>query len=265
MKFAAIVGTQRSGTTVTRAILDTHPDIATYGEVFLPRHAHMRDCYYHYLRDRCAERPFYAIPTEETQRALFRGYLKRLEDMSAPHPTAVLDCKTQFLYHALNLGGSKGSHPFLLTMMKEHGFGFIGIQRGNKLGMYVSQILSSQTRVWATETPEQIEDRTVHIPTHKLTERMLAMEEEDRQMVSILNRPNVNAVILKYEDFLGNPSCANADDLERIAELLDIANAFDPVPKYRKIGLPLRDAIRNFDEVVDVLGSHAKRFVDPYV
>tara|TARA_B100000745_G_scaffold300398_1_gene254219 strand:+ start:2533 stop:2808 length:276 start_codon:yes stop_codon:yes gene_type:complete len=91
------------------------------------------------------------------------------------------------------------------------------------------------------------------------------MVEEDRDIEDLLHRSQCYEMVI-YEEMYQDPSRVSTETLTRIANLMEVSDEFDPVPRYRKIGLPLDQAIRNFDDVVSALGPEgAKRFVDPYV
>lgn len=249
-QFVVIVGTQRSGTTVTRTILATHPKIRAYGEVFLPRHYKMRECYYHYLAERCAEKPEWCVPTAENADKLFAGYLYRLEHMS-PEPVVVFDCKYQFLGGVFNLGVHHGGTPHMVTLMQKHGFKFLHLHRDNVLATHVSALVSAKTRVWATEDPRSVGDRTVWVDPNTIKAVLDNRRNEFSRYNKLLPQDAKN---VGYEVLFRNPNKADPTVLAQIADHIGVEpHGFNLTPRYKKIGLPLKDSIQNFDEVAEAL------------
>ena len=238
-EFAVIVGTQRSGTTVLRSILGTHPRLTAYGEVFLERHRGMSECFFHYL-----DTVEYDT-TPEGLTELFQGYLDYLERLSGSPDWVLFDCKYQFLRAGLLPEVDKTP---LYTYMGD--LKMIHIVRKNLLSTYVSCLVSAQTGVWATSEPEKVKNRTVRIPTGGLAK---TLDGRWNEIAGFNHRmSSFDTLQVYYEDLFVDGE-ASQEILEAVADHLGVENEFNPVPHYKKIGLPLNKAIENYDEVCEAL------------
>jgi LPS sulfotransferase NodH len=138
----------------------------------------------------------------------------------------------------------------MLKLMRQHGFRFIHLRRMNLLKIYVSALVSAKTRVWATAHPEEVPDRTVHVPIDTLRDTLSRLYQDRHHHTMVLRGDDT--VHIPYENLFQN-GVANVDDMELIAAHIGVEPKFDLVPKYKKIGLPLSEAIQNYNEVVGLL------------
>ena len=259
-QFAAIVGTQRSGTTVLRSVIGTNPGVKTYGEVFIPKDFDQKGGYYKYLYERVSTHPQLCVPTTRNIDGLFGGYLNYLRRISEDPDIILFDCKYEFMRGALVPGALRSDNELpMLRLMQNHDFKIIHLVRENVLAMRVSALLSTRTRVWATDNPEAIKDRTVVVPTGNLLNLLHESRREQRHWQRALQG---RALCLSYEKLFEDGEVVPGV-LQAVASHLGVENDFVARPKYRKIGLPLKEAIRNFDEVARVLrGSTYERFLE---
>lgn len=250
--FTAIIGTQRTGTTVLRSIIDSHPDTYCYGEVFYSRHAHQEDCFYYYLKERVREDINYCVPSRDRNEILLRGYLDRLAELSEYQKRVVFDCKYDFLCGALETGMRKPSQePFLASKFREFGVSVIHLTRKNTLAIYVSSLLSMKNRKWATSDPESLKVTSVHVPTDGLLKRLEGREIEMKEMDTILSK-NMNILRLSYED-LFDGDAVDDDALVSISRHLELPDKFSRTTKLKKMAPPLHIAIENIKDVEDTL------------
>lgn len=248
MKFAAIIATQRTGTTVLRSVIDSHPRVKAFGEVFLDRHEHMKECYYHFLRDKVREDANNCIPSEDRLESLFNAYLDDyLPSLAGDVDMVLFDCKYNFLSGALVPGSlALRQAPFLLTLMRRRGVRLIHLLRENLLATQVSAILSSENRVWATTDLNRIKKRSTVVPLQGLMQNLQARRAEQEHYKALLRGDDVLTV--KYEDLFGGDTVP-ADLLARISGHLGLSNDFEAAPPLKKIALSVRESIENYDEV----------------
>jgi len=256
-RFFAIVGTQRSGTTVLRSIIDTHPKVKAFGEVFIPSDAHIKENYYHYLRKRVIESPRLCIPTIEHTRELFKGYLVYLAELTDAE-VILFDCKYEFLRGVGNMGSVKlDNPPYLLNLFNSLGVETIHLTRENVLKMHVSTILTVQTLVWATEHPELMPNRTVHVALNSLKQELQTLQSHQKRWSN-----DLSGLSLKYEDLFVDDAMSDKV-LDQVAQALGLDAEFNPTPRFKKIGLPLHQAIQNYSEVQELLGDTPfKKFLE---
>lgn len=243
-QYTAIVGTQRSGTTVLRSVLGTHPKVTSFGEVFLPRHVDLEECFYYFRNKKQQDDPEW----EPDPTVLLREFLEYLANRAGT-PHVVFDCKYQFIREPL-LPGSAPLH----VLLHQEGVRMIHLVRENVLATYVSGLLSGRTKVWATEHPEEIPDRTVEVPVGDLVEKLTGRLNEINGFRQILEP--YAPLTLTYE-YLFVGGRVPQDTLEAIASHLGVENEFVATPDYKKIGLPLHMAIRNYPSVREALMNTA--------
>ena len=251
MKHVVIIGTQRSGTTVLRSALESHPNFAAFGEVFLNRHAHMKDCFYNYLSQQIQLRPEVAIPEKETNERLFDGYLEYLADLKPNKSVISFYCKYNFVVGALVPGEAHVDQPpFMLQQFWRRGFKIIHLVRRNLLEVHVSSLLSVANQVWATAEPENLK-RTITVPTNNLLSVLNQKLHEQKYFSNLISRRD--AMTVYYEDLFSN-SQFNGDTFHQLAKYCEVDGSQFPVePAYKKIAAPVGTAIENLDEVKDTL------------
>ena len=225
-----------------------------FGEVFLFRHSHMRECYFHYLKTIVATRPECAIADPEIQESNFQGYLKYLESI-VPSGTEliVIDCKYNFLVGALPCGTySPDAPPFLLALFRKHRFRIVHLVRTNILATLVSSILSVQNQKWATADPTELKVRTVRVPTNTLIRQLDSRLQERKCYERHLMGPDVLNVT--YEDLFSGERF-NSKTVGAVCDFLGIREALSDIPLYKKMTDELSVAVENFEEVKECLKS----------
>ncbi|WP_262689860.1 sulfotransferase [Kordiimonas aestuarii] len=249
--YITVIGTQRSGTTVLRALLEEHANISAFGEVFLGRHAHMKECYYHFLKERVKDDIGLIIPSEQNSVQLFDDYLTYLDTIKSPDSDYLLfDCKYNFLQGALSTGEHNWSQaPFLLRQFIRRNFKIIHIVRENVLATYVSSLLSMKNQVWATSDASRIKHRSAEVPTDGLAQTLARRTQEHQHFKQMLARANCLTVI--YEKMFDGENFAPAF-LQETESFLGI-KGLPKKPSLIKIAPPLAQSIENFDEVKKVL------------
>lgn len=253
MEYISVIGTQRSGTTVLRSLLDSHPDIKAFGEVFLPRHKKQKECFYHFLKNICLEDIEYVVPSPETNSKLFNLYLEYLEGLTKGSTLISIDCKYNFLLGALSLGEDCNRHkPFLLERMRKNNFHIIHLKRKNVLASLVSSKLSTKNQVWATNDLSRLKHNTIYLPCENLLSDLKSRVANNLHFSTLL--AGKSTLEINYEDMFNDESFSS-ELLNTLAEFLNIPNSFNPEPLYLKMTSPLSEAIENFDEVHRVLSG----------
>ena len=248
-----VIGTQRSGTTVLRALLEEHASITAFGEVFLGRHANMKECYYHFLRNRVKDDPELVVPSEATSVRLFDEYLEYLDTLKASDTDFLLfDCKYNFLLGALSTGDQYwNQQPFLLRQFIRRKFKMIHIVRENVLATYVSSLLSVKNQVWATSDASRIKHRTTEVPVDGLVGALRRRRREQDHFKDLLG--STDCLLVKYEEMFDGPDFAPAF-LQEMESYLGITG-LPRTPKLIKIAPPLRESIINLAEVEAALAG----------
>ncbi|MEM9298991.1 MAG: sulfotransferase [Bacteroidota bacterium] len=251
MNYGVVVGTQRTGTTVLRSVLSTHPKLKTFGEVFLNRHSNMKESYYKYLQMRLTNDVKLCVPSAENFGDLFKGYLEYLQDLSNEADCITFDCKYNFLQGAL-IPGEMGmqKRPFLLHLFRENEVKIIHLIRKDVLATYVSSLLSVKNQVWATSDLSRLKARSVEVPLENLVENLRSRVAEQEYFKALLPAKMVKTIF--YEDMIID-GVFSEDVMDVVAEHLGVENQFQLEPELKKIAPSLQESIINFTQVKDLL------------
>lgn len=237
-----VISRQRSGTTMLRKTLSSHPDIADLGEV-------MHDA-----------RPvgFYTVLAEamaqDLRAAMHSGWFEVLTTTISrlapqPRPAALLiDIKYQM---ALSLGSTFVGSRMVNTLaqrLRRHGAGAIHVIRRNKLAMITSQDRARRTRVWREESTDRPAPAPVTLDIPTLADRIAREEAMDAYFATELRRVN-GTITLVYEEMIGPDGALANHCSDPVAARFGLPDVFDRMPPLIKQGLPLTQAIANFDAV----------------
>lgn len=260
MKYGVVIGTQRTGTTVLRSILGTHPKIQTFGEVFLNRHSNMKESYYNFLKEKITENIEYAVPSENSIEELFSKYLGYLTSLTGDKDCITFDCKYNFLRGALVPGDiGSGSRPFLLGLFKKNNFTIIHLLRNDVLATYISSLLSVRNQVWATEDLARLKTRSVTVPTDGLLAQLRARVREQDYFSNMLRDLAIEVV---YEEMIQD-GIFSKDIMNKIALGLGLENDFNLIPKFKKIAPEKSESIENYNQVCQVLkNTEFEKYLD---
>lgn len=244
-----VIGRQRSGTTMLRKTIASHPDIADLGEVM---HIERSVGFYTVLAEAMAQDLHLA--THSAWFNVLRSTITRLAPQ--PRPAVLLvDMKYQM---ALSFGSTFVGNRMVNTLtqrLRREGAGTIHVIRRNKLAMIASQDSARRTMVWGGANPAPPAPVTIDIPT--LADRIDREEAMDAYFAAELRRVK-GTITLVYEEMIG-PDGALADAcLDPVSARYGLADRFHRVPPLAKQGLPLAQAIANFDAVA----AHVHAAVD---
>lgn len=238
-----VAGTQRTGTTLLRTSLNSHPQVACHGEVFkLGRTPYaLPDGYRHYTRATLPRRMNALI----FARASIRAFL---DEMFSEADRAAIGFK-------LMLSHCK-SRPDVWDVTKSFAPRVILVTRRNVLKTLVSRRAAASSGVYHISRSLPVKTavtewsvRAVPLDPSTIIRDLDAIAGEPaewRAMISSL--PHVEVV---YEDYVRDQPAWNA----RLAEFLGVPSR-DLHSDLKKISSDrLREAIANFDEVAAVLAG----------
>jgi len=246
-----IAGTQRTGTTLLRTSLNSHPDIVCHGEVFKLGRSPYRlpGGYWEYTRQTATRRIESIFAPDRS----IRGYVSQLYDRN--------DCGAIGFKLMLNQCDQRKS---LWPSVMQTGARVILMSRRNALKTLVSRHAAASSRVYhvsptlpaKTAVAEWTAEPVVIEPSGLLRriEEIAAETERWKQRLQ-----GVDYMELVYEDYVADSVPWNT--------LLQKFVGVDPRPltsDLEKVNPDdLRKVIRNFDEVADALRhSQFARFLD---
>jgi LPS sulfotransferase NodH len=237
-----IAGTQRTGTTLIRTSLSSHPDILCRGEVFLLGKKPYRDegGYWRYARQSLMHRA-QALLAPSLSTANY------LNDLYSDKNYSAIGFKLM-LNHCL-------VRPYILTHLLELDVKAILVRRRNILKTLVSRRAAAQSGVYhvshALQKPTSVENWVapkVTINTATLISDLQSIEKEHLHWESKLST-NVEYLDIEYEQYVQDPHAAN----KKILAFLGVQNV-SLVSDLKKVNPDkLSSLIENYAEVVQKL------------
>ncbi len=231
-----IVGTQRTGTTLIRTSLDSHPDLICSGEVFKGgrRPYQHPDGYWAF----CRASPRNRIRQYVARKRNVTDFLTQL--FSRPGAAAI---GFKLMYsHSLR-------YPEVVDFIRQRGLSVIHVIRRNVLKTLISRDVARLTGVYhrTKETTEQGQ-AAITLDPATLIERLDAVAREERTWQERLDG---HAPIMKvsYEDFVNEREL----ETQRLLQFLNLRFVELNSPLQRISPTDMRLVIANYDEVATVL------------
>jgi len=214
----------RTGSTHLQSLLDSHPRIRCFGELFTPN-------------DGSLDEVFATSPETDERR-----YVERL--------TADLEEDVVGFKLPLN---SLRAHPGAREVVSGPDLKFIRLSRGNLLALMASRRLLAQTRV-PQSTHGTYGEATVHFEPDRLMRAFAKIEEHERQLDELAgDRPTYR---LTYDELVTG---VHDEPLQRFlgVQPVELKSWFSRVRSR-----PLPETIENWDEVATALtGTRFERFL----
>jgi len=254
-----VIGRPRSGTTVFRKMLATHPGMFDLGEIFNESNS---NSYFHFLRRLQVRDPNALLPSRSIDN--FLAYMRRHHAIALEkRPNgriAVLDVKYDQAHLLCVPWWNITSLPRLFSLIRERGWRVIDIHRQNSLAMLVSNDVAIATGIYHSRAlADGHEQRAkVHIKPESLVRQLRATTLAYRSVAEHF-RDYDKYIRVTYEEMFGGHEGRHFKPalLNGLSTFLGINNAFDPVPRLRKLLVEdIFAHIENADEIRDVLGQH---------
>lgn len=252
-EFTLLLARQRTGTNALRSVLDTHPDICCFDEVFKLDDRQSPDArvrasnYFTFLEHYCAGDVTRAFPDRHQQ--LFTAFLAHLRTLT-PKRHIVIDVKYNSTHHITGEWRSLGS-PTLFELVRSHGVGVIQLTRHNLLRCLLSTIKGRTSgRYYVRDGAAPPPDLRVTVPVDAALATMEHWAFEDDVVAgSFADWPLYTR--LEYSALFPDMSGAmTAEALAGVAAWFGVAPTFtNRVTLSKQSSLPLALTIANFDEV----------------
>jgi hypothetical protein len=230
-----IIGRPRSGTTVFKDMLKTHPALFSLGEIFNETNERS---YFHFLQARIHEDAREALPSRAV--ANFGRYLEWCWELAqarkARARTLVLDVKYDQAHLLCEPWWSVGSLPRIFFLIRERGWKVIDIHRNNVMGLVVSNQIAIKTKIYHSTNlaPGATQSAKVRIDPQRL-EREVATTENSYRRVSDHFREYKKYLPISYEEMFADDGNFSPAVLDRVSRLLGVDNKFDAKPKLAKL------------------------------
>lgn len=241
------MGGVRSGTTVFRRMLASHPRVRDRGEVF---NSNNPQGFFKYFRERIAANPDLVFP--EHHGKLFLQYVASLVPKDADG-IALIDIK----YEHLNLISDAWQLPFtnppMLRLIKRSRLKVIHLRRQHFYSV-VSNLVAVQTGRYhqpASGDAALPEKRPVAVDRNAV---LSSMKKRKRAADTVDQAfDDAQRLAIDYESVFDDEGDFRPEVCARVAEFLGVDNQFERQPALKKvIDEPLSSVITNFDEIRDL-------------
>jgi hypothetical protein len=252
-----LLSRQRSGSTLLRSFINSHPDMIAFGELFYPDSSpEFMAGYYHYWLQRIASDRS-SIILEREPLALLEKYLESLSGIIEFKQSIVVDVKYS---QAENI-------PNFFRFINERGCPVIHLVRGNVLATYISDLVLNQ-RIATGQSihgVNKLPSIKVTIDTGGLIKELDQRAYEHQYYLQRTESSKVLEVI--YEDCTrsaGEQTVFREDQARRLCEFMS-CDYVEMKSSLRKQGdKMLEDMVTNWSEVKEVLSNTKYRALADY-
>ena len=270
-----LLARSRSGTTVFRALLDTHRSIQTFGEIFNEGN---QNSYYHFLASRVGRNPKLLFPSNSEQNLLdyFEDLKQRGVGIKDSARVFVFDLKYGLARHLVKPWQIFLDPPYIFECLRANDIGVIHLVRRNYLRVHLSNELmqlrdkaydgmKGKYHIWANDTkakahlnqvPDKVRiggDRHVRGQLLNFFGRM----DDETESVRKFFADSENFLEICYEDLFEVQKQTQIFSPKVITDtstFLGVEEAYQIEPKILKAtSQPLEDLIENYEEVARAL------------
>lgn len=239
-----IVGIQRTGTTLIRTTIDSHPDILCLGEVFNAASgmwirkerkalselwARKDKSYGQYVSSSLWRR----LGHIGWRKSIVTGYLDWLYGQQ--NPAAI-----GFKFMLNHMRGFPSVAPYLIDNQVR----VIHVVRENVFDVHLSRLAMAE-RGMAHSTVDDVKQVKVGVPVDNLINELVAIRDDSERWSEIFQK-NTPYMRLSYEVFVANKD----REANRVMDFLGVSKGVMLESALKKMNkMSLRDTIENFDEV----------------
>lgn len=239
-----LFGRQRSGTTVLRRALASHPDVIDLGEIMHPEHA---SGFYKVLQDRLHNDASSGVHSHWFD--ILAETLKNLTKNDHSSRRYVVDIKYNMAaaFGTIFLNGSPVNA--LIHEIKARNLKAVQLIRRNKLHLIVSERVAIKTNQWElSEKKRKTKDATVFISPVTLGLKIQKEAAQDKYFLEQLGHVD-KKILLVYEELFNEEGHFEIEPIEKFANLMGISSNFDLQPQLQKQRRKMSETIENFPSV----------------
>ena len=242
------LGGVRSGTTVFRRMLASHPQMRDRGEIF---NSHNSMGFFKYVRERVAENPELIFP--ENNGKLFLSYLPTLVPKD-PKAIALVDIKYEHLTLVPEAWQLPFTNPPMLRLLKRTKAKVIHLRRQHFYSV-MSNLVAVNTGNYhqAAGAGEGSEAAAPAITAERSV--VLAAMKKRKRAADIVDTTfdDAHRLPLDYENVFDEDGAFKAEVCARVASFVGLEDRFERQPALRKvIDKPLSAVISNYADIADL-------------
>lgn len=247
-----LLGRARSGTTVFRRMVNSHPAVGALSEIF---NADARHNYFEYLAKQYKKNPALCFPQHSIP--LYHGYLDAQCARMAKKQVVVFDVKYECMHVVYKPWHAALDVAAPLQEIRAHGWLVMHVTRRNHLRRMISNARAVASGTYHVASGKaRAQGAPIRLNVADLLGKFAAFDAAyDRTEAYFAGYPHYFHV--DYDDMFVTTGDTTAFDpalLQRTADFLGIPNTFDGMPREGKATpQPVQEAISNYDEVEAIL------------
>ncbi|HEY3776701.1 MAG TPA: sulfotransferase [Rhizomicrobium sp.] len=232
--FCFVIGRPRSGTTVFKSMLQTHPSVFAVGEIF--NESNPRS-YFHFQQTLLHDDPCAAFPSRGIGN--FLKYLENCRSLACKlRPevnVVVLDIKYDQAHLLCEPWWSIAALPRVFSLLRELGCRIIDVHRSDLVGLVISNQIAIQTKIYHSNKlgRGEVQDAKIRIDPQRLLKEVTATSKAYERIHRHF-RDYKRYLMVTYEQMFDREQFS-ASLLDRVASFLGVAGEFDPVPRLAKL------------------------------
>lgn len=246
----AILASQRSGTTLFRSILNTHPQIHAFDEVYGGLRPQRQPNYLSHLLQAVTDDPKIAVPNVENLKQLFQDHHAKLEALTPDAAVRLVDVKYTHVHRFNPLNYHMLELPYLLRCIHATGGSVFHLIRKNLLATFTSATIAKQNASYRATKAASVKQTRVTLNADTTLAELEKRDHEVTHFRKLLKNSAVKEIY--YEDMIQNGVFSEII-LSDLAQSWSVPMDFQNKPEREKIAPPLHEAIINFQEIDEKL------------
>ena len=244
----AIIGQQRSGTTVLSDLFNRHPNFYVAKEIFHPGDADSFQAF-------CALRLKEVWDGSLSQRSvLFGEFVESLKEKSGK---AIIGYNVKYAscHHLDGDWRLLTARPGLFDFLALRGAGIIHVVRSNVFRSALSNIRASATGVWHSNVKCDTARPAIEIDVRRLSELITSTRLEMAAAASLISRCS-NVMTVFYEDLFSDDKF-DSRQIDRLAQFFSTdASLFNGIPQLARLSAKdWREGVLNWRDVESAVGA----------
>lgn len=244
------IGGVRSGTTVFRGMLASHPNFLDRHEIFNTQNPLG---YFPFLRELVKSDPDAVYPERSTN-----NFSRFIAAGCAPNKISVFDLKYEHLLHVAVAWQLPFTEPHVLRFLSSHGFKVIHLRR-DPVHSLVSNLVANRSKRYhlyrgSAQSIDQAAQCTIRVDRAQL----VASIKIRNQITALIDEtfPSDRRKTFDYESVFTGEGRFCDEVCAQVAAFLGVEDDFKREAHLSKvINRPLREIVENYDEIADLFES----------
>ena len=228
-----LFGIQRTGTTLLYTLLDNHPSIVCFGEIFqdvdTPCHPTLGTKRYKSYIDMSVSR---RVLDYVNRKYMISTYLSNM--------VSALEYNAKGFKFMLD---QANKYSEVLNIMQQNKFKIIHVWRSNILKILVSRVKAELTGIYVTQNI--VDSRKVHLDGESLISQLKDIKTTQSELLEIIQGLRLDYISIQYENLLTNRKM----ELGKILNFLEVDNKPNLTTNLTKI---------NPDELINVIANYGE-------